>query len=315
MAGLRVGPRGLATPTSSGAPTGPVPIRPGQVHAGLGVPPTLHSRPSHARHLGLGQGLAQGLRSSSNDTPEPDHLLTADHLRPLRTAQLVWPGYGYNASGTRPRVELCKELPIAPVSVSTFSWDTILADAQATLPDLFPNLLRAYQITHTTDAIDTTRPTVPLDGPDGGSLQGFYAQRHLPQQRQAEFLASGITAPIPIDQVRRVLPWSIVPKSCGTLSRMVQDAGHLSWPPEAYKTGTILCPPLHQHVWLLQQAAAALARPVLLEYDAASWFYQVPVGQELGQFFCLQASPGSPPQRMVCLSQGWGPSSCVGHTV
>jgi hypothetical protein len=103
---------------------------------------------------------------------------------------LNWPGYGYHLSGVGvARREGDWDKPIAPVAVHTIDWQQIITEAEAApwAASLLPKLTRAYELTHTTEGINTS-PNVT------------YSQRAFPPQRVQEFLGTQITVDIDIDQ-------------------------------------------------------------------------------------------------------------------
>lgn len=109
-----------------------------------------------------------------------------------------------------------------------------------------------------------------------------------------------------------------MPKADGTSTRFVQDASSFTFSLHSNPLHLLACPTLHRHIWRLVEALQALAAKhpnttwVVGEADGRSYFYQWPVGPELGAAFLLDIQGDI--YRMTVLSQGWTPSSTLAHT-
>ena len=130
-------------------------------------------------------------------------------------------------------------------------------------------------------------------------------------------LGLGILVPASMQSsVLCVHPWNLVPKSCGTLSRLVTDASALTKFSYTADGHCASSPILGPFLSFLSRHGQGLCH---LEWDFRSFFYQIPLSEDVQPLFTLQllsaAHQHTKYYQHTVLPQGWRPSSTIAQTV
>ena len=198
-------------------------------------------------------------------------------------------------------------LPLAPVSSHRLRW-LVLFQMVSQLGIQMDYLQPAYDVCHVMQQYDLTMPR----------FLPKYDQPKYPRARHHEIRNLGILIRVPWSQLRQwntlVHPWLLVPKSSNLFSRFVTDCSILT--KQAYPTleqvGSI-----HSFLHSLSSHDQSAHLDVHLEYDFVSFFYQLPLGQDVQPLFQVLLQIHETWQRwmLTVLPQGWRPSSGVAQTV